>query len=61
MIKSLKRSNKETEVAAECSYLNVKSSSQNQLEGVGWSCKICTYLNEKPLALACSMCGSERH
>ena len=25
-----------------------------------WSCKLCTYLNEKPLALACSMCGSVR-
>lgn len=25
-----------------------------------WSCKLCTYLNEKPLALACSMCGSLR-
>jgi len=26
----------------------------------GWSCKVCTYLNEKPLALACSICGSIR-
>ena len=25
-----------------------------------WSCKMCTYLNEKPFALACSVCGSER-
>ncbi len=25
-----------------------------------WSCKLCTYLNEKPLALACGMCGSVR-
>ncbi|KAL7531926.1 hypothetical protein ACHAXR_005739 [Thalassiosira sp. AJA248-18] len=25
-----------------------------------WSCKMCTYLNEKPWALACSICGSER-
>jgi hypothetical protein len=25
-----------------------------------WSCKLCTYLNEKPLALACDMCGSAR-
>jgi len=24
----------------------------------GWNCKACTYLNEKPLALACSICGS---
>lgn len=23
-----------------------------------WSCKICTFINEKPLALVCSMCGS---
>jgi rubrerythrin len=25
-----------------------------------WSCQMCTYLNEKPLALACSICGSVR-
>jgi len=25
-----------------------------------WSCNACTYLNEKPLALACSICGSVR-
>ena len=28
--------------------------------GGEWSCKLCTYLNEKPLALACGMCGSVR-
>jgi deoxyribodipyrimidine photo-lyase len=25
-----------------------------------WSCTSCTYLNDKPLALACSICGSMR-
>ncbi|KAL7547800.1 hypothetical protein ACHAWF_011332 [Thalassiosira exigua] len=25
-----------------------------------WSCRMCTFLNQKPMALACSMCGSER-
>lgn len=25
-----------------------------------WSCKACTFLNEKPLALVCSMCGTLR-
>ena len=27
---------------------------------IGWSCNRCTFLNEKPLALACSVCGSVR-
>jgi rubrerythrin len=26
-----------------------------------WNCKICTYINEKPLALACGVCGSLRN
>lgn len=28
--------------------------------GKGWNCKTCTFLNEKPLALVCSMCRSVR-
>jgi hypothetical protein len=28
---------------------------------VEWSCQTCTYLNHKPHALACSMCGSIRN
>lgn len=26
-----------------------------------WNCKACTYLNDKPLGLLCSMCGTTRH
>ena len=37
-------------------YSKIPSTSDNN----GWSCKVCTYLNEKPLALACSICGSMR-
>ena len=37
-----------------------KSPSLSQDEPTGWSCKACTYLNEKPHALACSVCGSIR-
>jgi len=33
----------------------------NSLNRVEWTCTICTFLNEKPLALTCSMCGSVRH
>ena len=35
---------------------------QNEISNIGatWSCNMCTFLNEKPLALMCSMCGSIR-
>lgn len=36
------------------------SDANESKEQLGWSCKSCTYLNEKPLALACTMCGSVR-
>jgi hypothetical protein len=28
--------------------------------GSSWSCKMCTYMNSKPNALACEMCNSMR-
>ncbi|KAL3817515.1 hypothetical protein ACHAXA_003688 [Cyclostephanos tholiformis] len=37
-----------------------ESSQAAMTEPREWSCKLCTYLNEKPLALVCSMCGSVR-
>ena len=38
------------------SYLAKKSDS----EDLEWECKICTYINDKPHALACTVCGSIR-
>lgn len=32
-----------------------------KIRQLGWSCQTCTYLNEKPFALTCSICGSVRH
>jgi len=29
-------------------------------EDVNWTCSACTFVNEKPIALACEVCGSER-
>ena len=42
-------------------FLSRKESLETTVTKSGeWSCKMCTYLNEKPFALACSICGSER-
>ncbi len=34
--------------------------SKEEEHNSSWSCNMCTYINEKPLALACSVCGSVR-
>lgn len=34
--------------------------SEQMAQSSQWACSACTFLNDKPLALACSICGSER-
>ncbi len=43
------------------SYLPPKADNKvEESESKEWSCKACTFLNEKPFALVCSMCGTLR-
>ena len=35
-------------------------SDESNAKGLEWNCKMCTYLNDKPFALVCAMCGSMR-
>ncbi len=40
--------------------LNYVAKKKGGNEKVGWHCKACTYLNDKPLGLSCSICGTLR-
>lgn len=40
--------------------LNYVTKKKKGNDKVGWNCKACTYLNDKPLGLTCSICGTLR-
>ncbi|KAL7438771.1 hypothetical protein ACHAXM_006373 [Skeletonema potamos] len=42
------------------SLFSKQKNANNHSEQSKWSCKACTFLNDKPLGLVCAMCGSVR-
>jgi hypothetical protein len=50
-----------TQPAISSFFEKSNSATNDKPSGSEWSCKMCTFINDKPLALACGMCGSTRH